>query len=108
MIGVHARNEIGFFSKTRISSRRNAHFYDPGAPTSVSKIASRVPKGLKRGSMKAGFPIGNPKHAHKSKVFTRFFSKGHFEMILTTTLLFMTDDKPFVSKMNAHFYGSKL
>ena len=53
--------------------------------------------------------------------FTVFFSIGHFQMILMTTLLFMTDDKPFVSKMkalcskmcisprrNAHFYGSKI
>ena len=73
--------------------------------------------GAKRGSIKAGFPIGNPKNAHKSMVFTKFFSKGHFEMILTTTLLFMTDDRRsrqkqdrvssktcFPCRRNAHFY----
>ena len=53
--------------------------------------------------------------------FYGVFCKPHFHMIMISTLLFMTNDKPFVSKMkalfwkmcisprrNAHFYGSKI
>ena len=78
-------------------------------------------KDLKRGGIRGGFSSKNLKNRLKTMVFTVFLCKPHFHMLMISTLLFMTNDKPFVSKMkalfskmcisprrNAHFYGSKI
>ena len=78
-------------------------------------------KRVKRGSIRGGFSSKNLKNRLKTRCFTVFFCNPHFHMIMISTLLFMTNDKPFVSKMkalfskmcisprrNAHFYGSKI
>ena len=105
MINVHARSKIG---GTLIFKAQML----PSLSLRWPKMASRAPKRPQEREYKRRISNSKSKKGLRNRVFTRvftvFFSIGHFQMILMTTLLFMTDDKPFVSKMNAHFYGSKL
>ena len=72
---------------------RNGHSESQDSLQDGPRWLQERQKDLKRGSIRGGFPIGNANNALKNRVCTVFFSKGHFQMILMTTLLVMTDDK---------------